>query len=87
MTARPVPSTLNPTFSARATKRGRHDHQALHRRRVRLASLRAEAVTNPGARWVTKPGHQQQNFQVTGLEDEAARFAVCLRQNEQDAPL
>ena len=25
-------------------------------------------VTNPAARWVTKPGHRQRNFQVTGLE-------------------
>ena len=41
-------------------------------------------VTNPAARWVTKPGHRQRNFQVTGLEDDAARFAVYLRQNEQD---
>jgi len=41
-------------------------------------------VTNPGARWVTKPGHQQRNFQATGLEDEPARFAIYQRQSEHD---
>ena len=51
-----------------------------------LDSLRSapKRVTNPGARWVTKPGHRQRNFQVTGLEDEAVRFAVYQRQSEQD---
>ena len=54
-----------------------------------LDSLRSapKRVTNPGARWVAKPGHRQRNFQVTGLKDEAVRFAVNQRQNEQDAPL
>ncbi len=41
-------------------------------------------VTNPGARWASKPGHQQRNLQVIGLQDAAARFAVYLRQNEED---
>ncbi len=41
-------------------------------------------VTNPGARWVPKPGHEQRNLQVTSLEGEAVRFSIYLRQNEQD---
>ena len=42
-------------------------------------------VTNPGARWVTKPGHRQRNFKVDGLGDDAARFEVDQRQNDSDA--
>lgn len=51
-----------------------------------LADLRStpKRVTNPGARWVTKPGHLQRNFQAAGVEDEAARFAIYLRQSERD---
>ena len=51
-----------------------------------LASLRSapKRVTNPGARWVTKPGHRQRNFQVSGLQDDPARFTVYQRQSEQD---
>ena len=41
-------------------------------------------VTNPGARWVPKPGHRQRNFKVDGQGDEAARFEVYQRQNESD---
>lgn len=50
-----------------------------------LDSLRSapKRVTNPGARWVKKPGHRQRNFQVTG-QDNTARFAVYQRQSEQD---
>ena len=51
-----------------------------------LDSLRSapKRVTNPGARWVPKPGHQQRNFQITGLQDDPARFTVYQRQSEQD---
>ena len=41
-------------------------------------------VTNPGARWVPKPGHRQRNFKVDGQGDEAVRFEVYQRQNESD---
>lgn len=40
----------------------------------------AKRVTNPQARWVDKPGHQQRNFQVIGWSDET-RFVVYQRQN------
>ena len=33
---------------------------------------------------MTKPGHQQRNFQVVGLQDDPARFTVYQRQSEQD---
>ena len=51
-----------------------------------LAELRSmpKRVTNPGARWVDKPGHRQRNFQVSGLGDEAPRFLVYQRQNVLD---
>ncbi len=51
-----------------------------------LAKLRSmpKRVTNPGARWVTKPGHRQRNFQVTGREDLSASFAVYQRQSGSD---
>ena len=51
-----------------------------------LAELRSmpKRVTNPGARWVEKPGHRQRNFQVTGIQDDPTRFAVYLRQNTLD---
>ncbi len=43
-----------------------------------------KVVTNPGARWVTKPGHQQRNFQlVAGSGDEFA-FAIYQRQSMHD---
>lgn len=48
-----------------------------------LRSMR-KRVTNPGARWVTKPGHRQRNFKLAGLEDETVRFEVYQRQNESD---
>ena len=41
-------------------------------------------VTNPGARWVEKPGHRQRNYQVAG-ENQNSRFAIYLRQNLRDA--
>lgn len=46
--------------------------------------LMPKRVTNPGARWTTKPGHQQRNLQVIGQQDDAVRFAVYLRQSERD---
>ena len=51
-----------------------------------LDQLRAmpKRVTNPGARWVNKPGHRQRNFKVDGLEGEPSRFEVYQRQNEAD---
>ena len=51
-----------------------------------LDQLRAmpKRVTNPGARWVTKPGHGQRNFKVHSLEGEASRFEVYQRQNQSD---
>lgn len=51
-----------------------------------LEELRSmpKRVSNPGARWVTKPGHKQRNFQVVGREDTSERFAVYQRQSERD---
>ena len=48
-----------------------------------LRSMR-KRVTNPGARWVTKPGHLQRNFKLTGVDDRTVRFEVYQRQNESD---
>ena len=42
-------------------------------------------VTNPGARWVAKPGHHQRNFKVDGVGDDATRFEVYQRRNDSDA--
>ena len=41
-------------------------------------------VTNPGARWTTKPGHHQRNFQVLAIKEDGVRFIVYQRQNELD---
>lgn len=51
-----------------------------------LDTLRSmeKRVTNPGARWVTKPGHRQRNFKVDGAGDDASRFEIYQRQNESD---
>lgn len=51
-----------------------------------LAALRSmpKRVTNPGARWVDKPGHRQRNYHVVG-ETENSRFTVYLRQNARDS--
>ncbi len=51
-----------------------------------LDTLRSmeKRVTNPGARWVAKPGHRQRNFKVDGVGDDATRFEVYQRQNESD---
>ena len=45
--------------------------------------LMAKRVTNPQARWVDTPGHQQRNFQVIGGSDES-RFVIYQRQNLAD---
>ena len=42
----------------------------------------SKTVSNPGARWVDKPGHRQRNFQVTA-DDETA-FAIYQRQSLND---
>lgn len=51
-----------------------------------LEELRSmeKRVTNPGARWVAKPGHRQRNFKVDGTGDNATRFEVYQRQNDSD---
>ena len=51
-----------------------------------LAELRALAkmVTNPGARWVAKPGHRQRNFQLVAGDDEEVAFAIYQRQSVLD---
>ena len=41
-------------------------------------------VTNPGARWLDKPGHQQRNFQVRGQGEHLSHFSVYQRQNLLD---
>ncbi len=41
-------------------------------------------VTNPGARWASKPGHRQRNFVVAGLQDTANQFQIYQRQSEAD---
>lgn len=55
-----------------------HDDELDELRRV------AKRVTNPGARWVDKPGHRQRNFQIITLQGELARFMMYLRQNKRD---
>ena len=51
-----------------------------------LAELRAlpKMVTNPGARWVDKPGHRQRNFQVVAGDDAEVAFAIYQRQSSRD---
>ena len=46
-----------------------------------LAELQAlsKVVTNPGARWVDKPGHRQRNFQLLAGDDEEIAFAIYQR--------
>ena len=41
-------------------------------------------VTNPGARWTSKPGHRQRNFQLVAGPDEETRFSIYQRQSELD---
>ena len=42
-------------------------------------------VTNPGARWVTKPGHQQRNFQLVAGSNQETRISIYQRQSQRDA--
>ena len=51
-----------------------------------LAALRAQPkrITNPGARWTTKPGHRQRNFEVVSSRDERTAFAIYQRQSVLD---
>ena len=55
-----------------------------------LDALRSmpKRITNPRARWLEKPkgrpAHRQRSFQVSGGDDEEARFSVYQRQNLGD---
>lgn len=51
-----------------------------------LAELRAlpKMVTNPGARWVNKPGHRQRNFQLFAGDDDQIAFTIYQRQSVFD---
>ena len=55
-----------------------------------LDALRSmpKKITNPRARWLEKPKarptHRQRSFQVSGGDDEDARFLVYQRQNLED---
>ncbi|MDE2966224.1 MAG: hypothetical protein OXS30_01880 [Chloroflexota bacterium] len=51
-----------------------------------LAGLRTlpKMVTNPGARWVDKPGHRQRNFQALAGDDDEIAFSIYQRQNVRD---
>ena len=44
----------------------------------------AKRVTNPGARWISKPGHRQRNFQLVAGPDGEMRFLFYQRQSELD---
>ena len=41
-------------------------------------------VTNPGARWNSKTGHRQRNFQVVAGSESEIRFSIYQRQSELD---
>ena len=42
-------------------------------------------ITNPGARWVGKPGrHEQRNFEAVSEVDDRVRFRVYQRRNPDD---
>ena len=51
-----------------------------------LAKLRSmpKRVTNPGARWLEKPGHRQRNHRAVDEQGQEVNFSVYLRQNSQD---
>ena len=55
-----------------------------------LDALRSmpKRIANPRARWLKKPrerpAHRQRSFQVSGGDDEGARFLVYQRQNLED---
>ena len=42
-----------------------------------------KTVTNPGARWVPKPGHRQRRYDVMA-DDDTFRFVLYQRQNALD---
>lgn len=41
-------------------------------------------VTNPKARWNSKPGHRQRNFQIVAGPDDETRFLIYQRHSELD---
>lgn len=43
-----------------------------------------KAVTNPGARWVQKPGHRQRRYDLVATDSGTWRFLLYQRQNAQD---
>ena len=51
-----------------------------------LVELQAvpKMVTNPGARWIAKPGHRQRNFQVVAGDVGEIAFAIYQRQSVLD---
>lgn len=46
--------------------------------------LTRKAVTNPGARWVQKPGHRQRRYDLVATDSGTLRFLLYQRQNAQD---
>ena len=44
----------------------------------------SKRVENPRARWSTKPGHKQQNYNAVSKNEENLRFRLYLRQNLTD---
>ena len=44
----------------------------------------SKRATNPGARWVSKPGHRQRNFQLVAGPDDDINFTIYQRQSERD---
>ena len=48
-----------------------------------LRSMR-KTVTNPGARWVRKPGHRQRRYDAVATGASTSRFVLYQRQNAQD---
>ncbi len=52
-----------------------------------LQDLRSmpKRVTNPGARWIVKPGHRQRNYKAVGGSDTPARFTIYVRENLEDS--
>ena len=44
----------------------------------------AKHVTNPGARWNSKPGRRQRNLRIVAGPEGETRFSIYQRQNELD---
>ena len=44
----------------------------------------AKHVTDPGARWNSKPGHRQRNFHIVAGPEGETRFSIYQRQSELD---